>query len=48
MAVYHTNLAGALERLKDPGKRVDNLEQAAACYERAQPVSKTEDYTEQI
>jgi type III secretory pathway component EscV len=47
-AVYHTNLAGALERLKDPGKRVDNLEQAAACYERAQQVSKTEDYTEQI
>ena len=47
-AVYHTNLANALERLKAPGKRVANLEQAAACYEWAQQVSKTEDYTEQI
>jgi type III secretory pathway component EscV/tetratricopeptide (TPR) repeat protein len=46
--VYHTNLAAALERLKDPGKRVANLEQAASCYERAQQISKTKDYTKQI
>lgn len=47
-AVYLTNLANALARLKDPGKRAANLEQAAACYERAQQVSKTKDYTEQV
>jgi type III secretory pathway component EscV/tetratricopeptide (TPR) repeat protein len=47
-AVYHTNLAGALERLKERGKGLQYLDQAAGCYERAQQLSKTEDYTQLI
>ncbi len=46
--VYHANLAGALVRLKDPSNRVANLERAATSYARAQRVSKTDSYTEDI
>ena len=47
-AIYHTNLAGAWGRLKEPGKREHGLDQAIQCYERAQEVTKKRDYTEQI
>ena len=46
--VYHANLAGALVRVKKPGERMHYLDRAIQCYERAQELSRQDDYANDI
>jgi type III secretory pathway component EscV/tetratricopeptide (TPR) repeat protein len=46
--VYCTNLARALLRLQEPGKRVQALEEAIECYERAQEITTGQEHDERI
>jgi type III secretory pathway component EscV/tetratricopeptide (TPR) repeat protein len=45
---YQTNLAEALVRVEKPGERMDYLNRAIQCYERAQELSRKEDYDDDI
>jgi type III secretory pathway component EscV/tetratricopeptide (TPR) repeat protein len=47
-SVYHANLAGALARVKKPGKRMDALNHAIQCYERARELTRRDDYADEI
>jgi type III secretory pathway component EscV/tetratricopeptide (TPR) repeat protein len=46
--VYHANLAGALVRVKKPGERMDYLNRAIQCFERAQQLSRKKDYEDNV
>lgn len=47
-AVLHSNLAGALERLKTPGKRCQELQEAIAEFERSNELLPQEDLPDKI
>ena len=46
--VYHANLVGALIRVKKPGERMDYLDRAIRCYQRAQELSSKKDFKDEI
>ena len=48
LAVYWSNMAMALERVKAPGSRVADLEQAQRAYTRAQQLANDQKYAVQI